>query len=252
MACIWAPVNQISVFTMVFWYFFTFEIAVGFFAALFVGMDVFQWLLFGTDAGSSILHLMGGALGGVIGLMMLKWNVVDCEDWDLLSVLSGTYGADKKRAREAARDASPQVADRMEQQALELRRKFDAYLEIGQPEQALATRRRAATAGRSLDLTRQDLVRLITGLHKQGKWAESAPVMAELIEVFPVDSQAVRLKLAQICLMELDRPGRALELVAGLDAAVLPPQQEALRQKIAAAAERKVREGVLEVDDGGW
>ncbi len=252
MACIWAPANQLSVLMFLGWYVFTFEIAVGYFAALFVGLDVLSWALAGWEAGSSILHLMGGAMGAVIGLVMLKRRVVDCEDWDLLSVLSGTYGADKKRLRESAENTSERAAAHFNEQALEIRRKFDAYLEIDQPEQALAAKRRAANMGRPLDLSRKDLVRLITALQKHGKWADSAPLMAELIEVFPVDSQPVRLKLAQICLMELDRPGRAIELLAGLDVAVLPPPQETLRRKIIAAAERKISEGALEVDDGGW
>jgi membrane associated rhomboid family serine protease len=252
MACIWAPVNQLSVVLLVGWFFFSVEIAVGYFAAIFVGLDLLLSLLLGLGAGSSILHLMGGVMGAAIGYVMLRKRVVDCEDWDLLSVLSGTYGTDKKRQREAAELSAERVGEHLDAKALEARRKFDAYLQINQPEQALAVKRGAQHMGRPLDLDRKDLLQLITGLHKQQKWAESAPIMAELLEVFPAESQAVRLKLAQICLVELERPGRALELVAGLDGAVLPPQQEAVRRKIIATARRKLDDGDLEVDDGAW
>jgi membrane associated rhomboid family serine protease len=252
MACVWAPVNELSVFMLILLRPITFELAIGAFAALYVGIDLFYSVLMGAGAIGSITHLMGGAMGFVLGIVLLKTGVVDCEDWDLLSVLSGTYGADKQKLREATIDSTRSAIAHSDEKALETRRKFDAYLQIDQPDQALAMKRRAEHTGRPLDLDRQDLLKLITGLHKHGKWAESAPVMAELMEVFPVDSQAVRLKLAQICLMELDRPGRALELLDGLDVAVLPPQQETLRVKIAAAAKRKVNAGELEVDDGAW
>jgi membrane associated rhomboid family serine protease len=252
MACIWAPANSMSVFYMLFFFMGTFEATVGMLAGFFVGMDVLMCFLLGTGAGSSLLHVGGGVIGAVLGVVLLKSGAVDCEDWDLFSVLSGTYGADKKKQREAAADATLGAADHGEQRALETRRKFDAYLQIDQPDQALAMKRRAEHTGRPLDLDRKDLLKLITGLHKHGKWADSAPVMAELMEVFPADSQAVRLKLAQICLLELDRPGRALELLDGLNGAMLPPQQETLRVKITAAAKRKLNEGALEVDDGAW
>lgn len=252
MACVWAPVNELSIFMLILLRPTTFEMAVGAFAALYVGMDIFYSVLMGTGAIGSITHLMGGVMGFVLGIVLLKTGVVDCEDWDLLSVLSGTYGADKQKLREAAIDSTRSAVAHSDEKALETRRKFDAYLEIDQPEQALAMKRRAEHTGRPLDLDRQDLLKLITGLHKHGKWADSAPVMAELMEVFPADSQAVRLKLAQICLVELDRPGRALELLDGLGLAALPPQQETLRGKIAAAAKRKVNAGDLEVDDGAW
>ena len=251
MACLWAPLNQVSVLVIVIVFPFTFEMAVGYFAALFVVLDLLQWMASGGGPSSSLLHLMGGAMGAVVGWTMLKRGSVDCEDWDLPAVLSGSYGEQRRRAREDAR-RDDDAAVRPDQQQLESRRKFDAYLDIGQPEQALDVKRRAAALGRPLDLDRRNLLRLIAALQQQGKWRESAPVLAELIEVFPVGSQEARLKLAHICLVKLDRPARALELLAGLDAAMLPPQQETLRRNIVAAARKKVADGELEVDDNQW
>jgi membrane associated rhomboid family serine protease len=252
MACVWAPANELSIFMLILLRPVTFEIAVGYFAAFYAAMDILFSALLGTGAVGSIAHLMGGAMGLCVGLALLKRGVVDCEDWDLPSVLSGTYGAEKKKKREEQGVDPQQAATHSQQQILEARRKFDAYLEIDQPEQALQVKQRAAHMSRPLDLERKDLMRLITGLQKHGKWAVSAPLMAELIEVFPAESQQVRLKLAQICLVELDRPNRALDLLAPFETEILPPEQERLRQKMIAAAQRKIDEGALEVDDGVW
>ncbi|HMO83792.1 MAG TPA: hypothetical protein PKC18_02620 [Lacipirellulaceae bacterium] len=53
-------------------------------------------------------------------------------------------------------------------------------------------------------------------------------------------------------MVKLERPARALDLLSGLDAAMLPPQQETLRRNIVAAARKKVADGELEVDDNQW
>lgn len=255
MACIWAPVNELSVLLLLGWIPITFEVTVGLFAAFYAGIEIAWTMLlgsFGTAASSSILHLLGGAMGAALGTVMLKRGLVNCEDWDLFSVWSGDYGKWAKEKRDAAADAPVNTAARVEQKATEARRKFDAYLEIDQPEQALMTYRRAVDMGTPLTLDRAALLRLITGLHKQQRWADSAPLMAEVVDRFPEESQLVRLKLAQICLVELEKPSRALELLTGLNGAKLTEPQEQLARKLAAAAQRQVAQGELEVDDAAW
>jgi hypothetical protein len=167
-------------------------------------------------------------------------------------VLSGTYGADKQKLREKAAVSPERTAALVAEKALENQRRFHAYLEIDQPQQALALKKKVAHLGQPLILERKDLLRLIAGLHKHKLWKDSAPVMAELIERFPADSQTVRLKLAQICFVELEKPARTLELLEGLNGVTLPPPQETLRTKLRVAAQRKIDEGAIEVDDGSW
>jgi membrane associated rhomboid family serine protease len=253
MACVWTPVNELSILLILGFRFLVFEMMVGMFAALYVGIDIAFTLFMGAGAAGSVAHLMGGAMGLVVGVALLKLNTVECQDYDLLSVLSGTYGADKQKKREADAVLKPhELAVRDDELRLEARRKFDAYLQIDKPEQALAIRAREAHLGRPLALERQELLRLIAGLHKLKLWAKSAPLMAEVLERFPDNSEAVRLKLAQICLVELEKPNRAMELLAGLNGARLPEPQETMRRKIAAVAKKKIADGVVEVDDASW
>jgi membrane associated rhomboid family serine protease len=251
MACVWAPVNELSILLLIFFRPVFFEMSVGLFAALFVGLDLLYSVVSGGGAAGSVAHLMGAVMGFGLGVVLLKRDAVECQDYDLLSVWSGNYGADKKREREATVDPQKQAA-RDDQLRLEARRKFDAYLQIDQPEQALAIQAREAHLGRPMAIDRPELLRLIMGLHKQKLWAKSAPLMAELIERFPDSSEAVRLKLAQICLVELEKPNRAIDLLAPLDGAKLPPPQDALRRKIRAVAQKQIDEGFVEVDDQRW
>ena len=76
--------------------------------------------------------------------------------------------------------------------------------------------------------------------------------MAELVDRFPEGADLVRIKLAQICVVELNRPGKALELLAAVDAARVPAPQLALAKKIAAKARQMQMEGVYELDTDAW
>jgi membrane associated rhomboid family serine protease len=252
MAVVWAPMNSVSVFMLLMFRFFTFEVMLGVFAILYVALDVFNCILMGTGALGSIGHLTGGVMGLGLGVLLLKTGQVECEDNDLLSVVSGTYGDDKRKQREAQRYSPQLINAHKAEKTLEESRRFQAYLQIDQPQQALAVKRRAAHLGHPLPLERGEVLRLIAGLHQHKLWTDSAPVMAEFLERFPEGSDQVRLKLAHICLVQLDKPGRAIELLQGLDVNNLSSDQSSLAANISAAAQRKIDEGALEVDDGAW
>jgi len=251
MACVWAPVNELSVFMFVGFRAITFEVSVGIFAALYVGIDMVYCFVYGAGAIGSATHLMGAAMGAVLGVVLLKTHVVECEDYDLLSVLSGTYGSDKRKKREEE-SFSEQRVEKVADQALEAQRKFAAYLKIGQPQQALLTLQRARHRNLQLDPDRGELLELISGLQKEKLWADSAPVMAELIQRFPTGSHAVRIKLAQVCLVELSKPQKAFDLMEAIKNVELPPQLAAARDKVRAVARQRLNEGEVEVDDVVW
>ena len=76
--------------------------------------------------------------------------------------------------------------------------------------------------------------------------------MAELIDRFPAESQMVQIKLAQICVVELQKPGRAIELLQGLNLRELPEKTLGLVKKIALRAKQMQAAGVVELDDDQW
>ncbi|MBX3424803.1 MAG: rhomboid family intramembrane serine protease [Pirellulales bacterium] len=265
MACVWAPANEVSIFVWIFWVVhFTFEMSVGVLAAIYVGWEVvlvgLHFALGGAAvatsgeafATSSWLHLLGVLIGAPLAIVMLKRGVVDCEGWDLFSVLSGDTGADAQAKRAAKPILEETLAVRREEKLQEGLRRFEAYLAIGQASQAQGVRRRMSDMGMPLSLTARQHAALVVGLHKEGKWVESAPVMAEYLAEHRDNADLVRIKLAQICVLQLERPRKALELLKQVDQSGLSDGQRELFRKVAVAAKQRVEAGEIEIDDAAW
>jgi hypothetical protein len=76
--------------------------------------------------------------------------------------------------------------------------------------------------------------------------------MAEYISRLPEQAISVRITLAQICVLELQRPGKAIDLLKGIDSKPLPEKQATLVKKIRARANQMSQEGVVELDVETW
>ena len=247
MACVWAPANEVTMFTWIFMRVYTFEVSIGILSACYVGIELTLWIVLGHAAGSALLHLMGAFMGFAIGAAMLRTKQVDCEHWDLFSLFQGNYGPYAKK--EASTLSEKELEERKKSHALDAKRKFLACLQTKQAIRALEVRQRMIDLGHPLEVDRRELLALIAGLHQEKKWKASVPVMAEFLKRFPEGSEPVRLKLAQICLVEMERPAKAVELLEELSSGKLSEEQTKFRQKLLAVARRQVQEGVLEVDD---
>ena len=106
--------------------------------------------------------------------------------------------------------------------------------------------------GVKLELSQPQLLKMITALHKEKRWEDSCPLMAEVIERFPEESQSVRIKLAQICVVELQKPSKAIGLLQSLDLQQLSAKTLSFVKKIAQRAKQMQAEGVMELDNEGW
>jgi membrane associated rhomboid family serine protease len=248
MACVWAPMNEVKMlFSFGIMYFGAVDVPIGLLAAIFVGLDLTLTIFLGMDSGGSFLHLIGAVMGAMLGTVLLKRKQVDCERWDLFTVLRGEQGQATKE--EIAPPSEEQLASLAERRAQEARQKLLAYLAIGQAPQALAVYRKIRDLKLPVELGRPELFKLIAGLDRHKQWADAAPLMAAFIEQFPAGSEAVRLRLAQICLVELERPARTLELLAPLMAASLNEKQQLLYRQLSKVAKQRVDEGAMELDD---
>ena len=253
-AAIWAPKNEVSVF---YWFFFfimgTFEVTILTVAALYIGLDFFLLFFVGLQS-SSWLHVGGVLVGVPIGIALLKRNIVDCEGWDIFHVYRGDYGAfaDKPSLQEIEADVSKKKLLRESQLLESAPKQIEQYLQNGNLEAAFTLYRKMNPLGNGLQLSRQTLLRLITGLHRQQRWADSCPAMNELIDRFPDGSETVRVKLAQICVLELNRPGKAIDLLRPLQPQQLPESLLTAAQQIARRAQQMQAEGTIEFDTDDW
>jgi len=254
MAVVWAPLNDIHCLWALRLYLAgSVDVPIIGFAALYAGMETLFLLLPG-DSGSSWLHLSGMAIGIPMALILLQAKLVDCEGWDLLHYIRGEHGSDQKKPRQtehaAAIEARQQHRD--EQQLHEAQKQFAFYLQNGNAVAALLLYEKMREVGGGLSLAYSEFLTLINALHTAKRWKDSAPLMAECIERFPDRADPIRVKLAQICVVELERPGKALELLTDVDSSKLPEKHAVLAQRVAAKARQMQNEGVVEFDDDTW
>ena len=257
-AALWAPMNNIDCAYFYFAIIFgvgTAAVPVGGLCAFYVGLDLLAGIAFGGAAGSSILHLMGAAIGAPIGVLLLKRGVVDCEGWDAFSRWDAIATSKKKQAKRDAEAERRQQQER-ERSATRDRRivseattQFDAFLADGNPSAALTLYEKLAHVGDGLTLDPPRLRRLIKGLQSEERWSELAPLMAKLADADPERADRTRLQLAQVCVAKLGRPGRAVELLDRIEPTKLTAEQQGLAAKIANRARAMQAEGVVELDD---
>lgn len=119
----------------------------------------------------------------------------------------------------------------------------------GQATLALEMHRRLSRQVTDWLLPEADLVCLIRGLHQENLWAESVPVMEEYLSRYSQNAAPVRLKLAQILLMECNRPARAMKVLAKIDAQALDGSQRDFLQKLRSKAKQLRNEDVYEIAD---
>jgi membrane associated rhomboid family serine protease len=253
MAAVWAPMNEIT-FAWIFWYtVHTIEISIAMLAVIYTGIEILMLILAG-GIGSGWLHLGGFVLGIPLAVVLLKRGIVDCEGWDIFHVWSGDYGAFKKEPEPqevfAKMDAVRQSRD--EQMLSNAKKQFRAFLQKGNPPAALKLFEKMKEVGPGLTMERDELLAIVKWLHKEKRWADSAPYMSEFIQQFSAQADAMRIRLAQICVVELQRPGKALDLLAKLDTAKLPEQQATLVKRIMAKARELQMEGTVELDVDTW
>ena len=256
MAAIWAPKNEVSMFYWVLGIVVgTGEVPIMMLVGFYVGYDLLFTFFLGLNS-SSWLHVGGVLIGAPLGIVLLKFDVVDCEGWDIFHVWRDDYGrklSGEKPDIEAEEEHEKRRQLRESQILEEGREQIATYLKDQNPNAALALQNKLTDMGHDLQLSRNALLQLATSLHAQQKWAESCPLMAEVLDRFPEENNdAIRVKMAQICVVGLDRPGRALDLLQTIELQELPPELLKLAHKIAHRAKQMQQEGVVELDDEGW
>ena len=161
---------------------------------------------------------------------MLQLGLVDCEGYDVISVFRDKEGQTEDDSLADARNLLEGGPTGFQLQAA--RATFRKYVKAGNPQAAIKLLQKLDEQNQPLVPDRTELAALIAALHKKRAWRDSAPLMAEYLERFEEKADAVRLKLAQICVVELDRPLRALELLKDVDAASLSHEQKRLHQQL--------------------
>lgn len=277
-ALVWAPKNEIS-FAWFVWFLILIragvaELTVLTYSAFVMTFELLVFGLQGFEIGTSALHLMGAVLGYGIGVMILKRGLVDCEGWDLFSVMKGQHGrvagdpanvslglfgarrSRRRRKRKPSRmltDSADDVPagivedDPSVSRTERTRRKLLRYIAEGKPQAAINALRQFQHTQPAFRLDRQPLRNLAQGLIDHEQWNDAVALLEEYLERFDHQSDAIRLQLALILLQKQRRPRAAQHVLKEID-----PQQLStkLRRRLSQAeqtAREMIDSGVIEL-----
>ena len=196
-----------------------------------------------------MLHLAGAIPGFAVAIVLLKWNFVDCENWDVFAVLQSREGQAKQKRPDARKAAAKQK--RLADESSAALANFDTCLAQGRAVEALALHVRMSQSHGDWQLTQPQLLELIKALHKQKLWSQSiAPMVAYLAA--PDAAPRVRLRLAQILLTHEKRPAAPLSVLEKIPPHSLSGELRTTYDQIERLARKAYAEGDLEPDDEDW
>ncbi|MCA9027176.1 MAG: rhomboid family intramembrane serine protease [Planctomycetaceae bacterium] len=268
-ALLWAPKNEmtfaycIPIITL--FQIGTFELSILTFASLLLSIEVLTTWWFDFHLGSAVLHLIGGLLGVGLGITMLRQNWVDCEGWDLLSVMTGktTQSLDpyrssapaysktdrekrlhRERFRNRLAGNSRTSGAQRSVRATEIR--IRQLLAEGKPRAALRILNDCRHLKPDFELAKKELSELTQGLLQAGLWQEAVPLLTEYVHRFD-DSIHVRVQTATILLSKMQRPVAALRMLEPLDPRQLSSPLRKRCREVSKVAHDLIDSGVLEL-----
>jgi membrane associated rhomboid family serine protease len=252
MALVWAPRNDMNCVAFFGFRFFSFDFPILGFVTLYVGWEVVALWLNDFQMSSAMLHLAGALPGFAIAAVMVKTELVDCENWDIFAVMGQREG--QKVAKKKKVDHK-QVAARQEQRAARLAaatRQFQHSLAAGHGLEALAIHERAASGNFGWQLDQPARLALIKALHQEKAWSQSILPMVDYLRDAADGAPRVRLRLAQILITTENRPGRALSVLEKIPAGSLAPDLEKTRRQLESQARKRYDQGEIETEDEDW
>jgi membrane associated rhomboid family serine protease len=258
MAAVWAPFNNVHCYLLlgigIAVRSVAMDVRIWAFAMLYVGLDILSIIRAGGGPGSGWLHMSGFLVGVVPAIALLRFHLVDCEGWDLFTRLRQQHATPVREVSRAEILAAARASD--ERRNAEHREAARAHLADLVRDDNLEA---AATLYRTIrglagppEIERLQLLAIIKWLHEQKRWVDSTPLLADMIERFPEYSAPARIKLAQICVVELERPRKALELLAGVNLRALPAESTRVTKMIIARAKQMLADGTIEIDSDTW
>ena len=276
---VWAPRNELNCLLIIVAGFRTFVRELDLYyttvALFYIGGQLFGLVFWGSVEGrimvSEMGHLSGAFWGTVVGLVMLKAGLVDCEGWDVFSLWAKRKALAKKWEERARQLEQDKLVLRSSVKAL-VRAKSsrdDQEYDANQPSrqeraaaavrrmQSLINERDVSGALAMYDKTKRtlfdwpaqpDLYAMIKALHAQGAEVDSIRLMRDHCRSYPGASAKMSVKLAQILLRDCQRPVAALRVLEEIPAGSLPADLEKARHRLVRQAEAMREEGVLELE----
>jgi hypothetical protein len=246
----------------------TFEIPIYAFALLQIfleGLSVaLMFMIKGDPMSSGLLHISGAFWGLIAGILLVQARLVDCEDWDVFSLMRKKRALREAwKAREARLDLSkanerlpkllpgeePKVARPWpSQQPEKLLKEIYKSLEQSDPASVQAAYERWMVAVQKQP-PREALVGLIKTMQGKKQWELAVPPMRAFCRLYPEHSEKLALKLASLLIRQYERPTEGQRLLQKMSTETLAPDLQQLREKLLKESEQMIQDGVLEVEE---
>lgn len=258
-AVVWAPRNDIQCFGPCLGLFGqgvigTLDVPIYLFAAIYVGWNAFLVYYDGFLVNAELLHLSGAIIGFAIGTLFVRLRWVECEDWDLYSLLAGRhiklmdefrdYREDVPVRRTTKPSAGASESDSQRRKAID---KLRRHLQERQSLAALQTYERLQHSGAGADLPAEILLPLTEVAWQLGNWKVAVPLMEACIALQPSRSRRIRVLLAEVLITQHTRPQHALRILEPLQNQPLAPHLETARQGIVDRCQQLIEDGVVEL-----
>ncbi len=260
---VWAPKNELKVFMLLFFRIFIFDVTIMWYACFYLFWEIISWtLLDGMGMSTSALHLSGALFGFGAGVLYLKKDWVDCENWDLFRVLSGNYGRYADSSTTVSSYANPELMfgksdvsvnddipddSRPKRNSKRLKRineMIDSGDFIGASEAMLTLSMEDSDS----QFNKSRLKKLAVGLLQANMPDDAEIYLEEYIERFPDNAAWARVLLAQVLLVRHTRPSAALAQLKQVRPSQLTKDQRTAARKTAAAAKKQIRAGVQDTE----
>lgn len=265
-ALVWAPRNDLVIASWVpIFGFNTFDVSISLFSFIVLAV---QGLLAWWVGPTVLLHLIGAVLGFAVGSVMVRRGLVDCEGWDLFSVLRGRAGIPtdsdnytpiRERPlteRPVAETPTPRKhvdPDRgIVLKKVKAIKRVRALLQKDQPLAAYEFLRRTQHLLADWQLPADDHLALADALQQAEQWNEAVNLWEDYVERHPQSADPIRIQAAKVILEQQQRPHAALRILEPLGKSRLHPSLDQQRRRIVEAAEQMIENGVIEFDQAAW
>lgn len=251
---LWAPENKVTLtfFGLLLFYpiYGSFSVSIVGFCFFMIGMEFLTvWFSF-FQMSSAMLHMIGVIPGAVIGYMMVKKRLVDCEGFDLMSVHSGREGqrvmtvAQEREAKEARRRLRAEFKAE-EQNGLE---RVESYIRQGHFEFAWKRFQLLKRNNPTLVLSERHHISIINGLWSNVETRPAAmEVMSSYLDSYTALRVQITLNQARFMLESEDRPRQCMKIVRQIDHESMTGKQLRLAEAIVRKARKRIGEGSLDL-----
>ena len=196
-ALFWAPRNEVDCLFIFFPYVRKISLSILALVCWFIGWDIFSALLLGFDNSSTpLLHTLGAIVGFFPAYFMLKWELVNCEGWDLFTIRKNGRPDPSKKWHNNNKPETQSIYDKeIERQAL--RQEFRNLLQQQKPLLALAVYNKGQEKFTGLALDKQERYNFICALIRNKHIEEARSLLEQYIQDYDRDTKA-HLQLAKL------------------------------------------------------